>query len=465
MTLRGRLTLIFAGTVALLVVVGGQAMTRQLNQALDSSLDLSLAARADALAQQVGPDGSVSDFQDSGDRTESLIPPAERLAQVVGPDGRLVESSTAAAKGPLLTPAELDEARRRPVSVTSTLPTGEQVRLLAVPVSAGGDWPSVVVVGTSRTIGLGPVREFTAALRYGGPAVVTLAAVGGWMLAGAALRPVERMRRRAAAIVAGDTQTRLPVPEGNTELTRLAQTLNDLLGRMAGTIVSQRRFVADASHELRSPLTSLRAELELAAHPGRHRDELAAAIRAAATDTDRLIRLSEDLLVLARGDDARLELTCEWVELAAVIEEAVSAHRARAAAAGLMIATEVQPVTVLGDRLRIRQVLDNLIDNALRHAVGARTVTCVVRMGNGYARLIVEDDGPGFPAEFLPRAFRRFSRADPSRTSPGTGLGLAIVQALAHAHGGRVWATNRSVGGASVVVELPVDRPPPGQVS
>lgn len=458
MALRTRLALLFAAAVAALVTAGGGLLVHQLDTGLNSALDSSLTARADALAQQIGPDGTVADFQDGAGKG-SLLPANEVLAQVIGPTGVLVESSEGAGNHPLLTPAQLVSARRGSVAVTSSLGNKDEVRLLAVPVPDSGSPAMVVVVGTSRQVVLAAMDRVQTALWLGGPIAVLLGGLGAWLLAGAVLRPVERMRAQADHISAGDSDARLKVPARRDEIARLGETMNALLGRLQRALSQQRAFVADAGHELRTPLTMLRTELELAGRQGRDRDSLAAAVHAAALDTDRLIRLAENLLTLARADDAGVDLQREPVELDAIITEAASAVGAAARAANVVLDVEhLAAKTVNGDCDRLRQVVDNLLDNALRYAPPGTpiTVTLTATATPPRAVLQVLDRGPGFPPEFLPHAFDRFARADPARMDgAGAGLGLAIVASLVGAHGGTVTAGNRAGGGAIVRVELP----------
>ena len=459
MGLRSRLALLFAAATAGLVTAAGALLIHQLQTGLDSALDTSLTARADALAQQVGPDGAVADFQDNGGGNGSLLPPNETLAQVIAPSGALAESSEGAGNQPLLTPVQLATARTQVVAVTSTLAGGDEVRLLAVPVPDSGNPPVVVVVGSSRRVAMEGVNQVQTAFLVGGPATIILCGLGAWLVAGAVLRPVERMRVEAAEISANDSDARLMVPARRDEIARLGETINALLGRLQRALSQQRAFVADAGHELRTPLTMLRAELELAGRPGRDQDSLLAAVRAAATDTDRLIRLAEDLLTLARADDAQVNMRHEPLELDALVMDRVTRIAAGARTNDLRLDVEHLAVaTVVGDRDRLHQVVDNLLENALRYAPPGSTVTVTLSAPTTSALVILQilDEGPGFPLEFLPYAFDRFARADPARTDgSGTGLGLAIAARLVAAHGGTVTAGNRPTGGASVRVQLP----------
>jgi signal transduction histidine kinase len=262
------------------------------------------------------------------------------------------------------------------------------------------------------------------------------------------------MRRRAAAVTAAETSGRLPVPPGNDELARLGTTLNEMLARLETAFARERAFVADASHELRTPLAILRMELELALR-GRHtRAELEAAVQSAAEETDRLSRLAEDLLVIARSDQGRLPVRPEPLDADDVLRRVAGRFQTRARAEGRPLAPAPAPgVVVKADPARLEQALANLVDNALRYGDG--TVALSVRRQDGAVELHVSDEGPGFPPAFLPRAFERFSRADEARSGGSAGLGLAIASAVALAHGGTAHAENREAG-ADVWIALPV---------
>ena len=273
-----------------------------------------------------------------------------------------------------------------------------------------------------------------------GPLALLLAAFAGYRLAGAALRPVESMRREAAEISSETSGRRLPVPEARDEVRALGETLNEMLERLDEGLLRERRFVADAGHELRTPLALLRTELELALRRERSSEELTAAIRSAREEVERLIRLAEALLVLDRAGQAPLRL--ERLDA----RELLDAVARRFAARGVI---EVHGGgSFRADRHRLEQALSCLVDNALTHGEGTVRITAEPAMDQIVLR--VADEGVGFPADFLPHAFERFSRADEARASGGAGLGLAIVDAVARAHGGRA-----SAAGATVTLVLP----------
>jgi signal transduction histidine kinase len=225
-----------------------------------------------------------------------------------------------------------------------------------------------------------------------------------------------------------------------------------MLERLGEALEHERAFVADASHELRTPLAILRTELELALAEGRSPDELRAAIASAAEETDRLTQLSEDLLTIAQTERGELPLRLTRVDLTELLEGVRRRFQRRAAEDGREIEVAGPGLAIRGDRLRLDQAIGAVVDNALRYGDGA--VSLEVSAGNESIEIRVRDQGPGFPAEFLPRAFERFSRASSSRRDGGSGLGLAIVRTVMHAHGGEVDVGNWE-GGAEVRFTLP----------
>jgi two-component system OmpR family sensor kinase len=438
--IRVRLTATFALAMAVVLAAVGFVLYDHLASSLDRTIAQSLRARAadvSALVQQA----------DTGLRDSRLATGTTTgFAQVLDTRGRIFDQTPSLGKAPLLTPAQRVQAQSSPLIVDRGA-----VRLLATPVVAQGQ-RLVVVVGMP----LGTRNDALATLRtellVGGPAALFLASLIGYLIAAAALRPVERMRTRAAAISANRLSERLPVARSNDEVARLGETLNEMLGRLETALERERSFVADASHELRTPLAHLKAEVELALDSPRGRDELEDALRSVGSESDRLSQLAEGLLLLARVDNGALPIRRDDVDLDELLEGVATRFERRAAEAGRTIAVDGGGGRARIDRLRIEQALGNLIENALRH--GAGTVRVTASQSGDRLELQVADDGAGFPAGFAARAFERFSRADESRGGGGAGLGLAIVAAVAQAHDGTATAANVPGGGAQVSIRI-----------
>ena len=452
-----RLTVVFAGVMVAVLAATGLFLYVRLGAELDRTVEDGLRSRADdvaALARRSDrPQTQVSDARLT-DRDESL-------AQVIDARGRIVVEAPAASGRPVLTPEDLTRARRRTTIVDRKGLAGfggDPVRLLATPLN--GRRGSVVVVGTSIDDRQEALRDLVAQMLIGGPAALLLATLTAFAVARAALRPVEGMRRRAAAISAAEPGARLPVPATRDELSRLGETLNAMLVRLEAALAHERAFVADASHELRTPLAILKTELELAMDDDQHStEELEATIRSAAEETERLVRIAEDLLVLSSSEQGELPVISQVVEADALLATVRQRYATGAAQLGRPLETQVPAgMTLMADKLRLEQAVGNMVDNALRHGDGRVVLAAEER--DGRVELHVVDEGPGFAPEFLGRAFERFSRADAARSRGGTGLGLAVVDGIAVAHGGEAGVSNRASGGADVWLSVPRDGPP-----
>lgn len=443
-SLRGRLAVLFAlGSGALLAASSGflyAGLDRQLTAAVDSGL----RSRADDIEADVAA-GSVQVRQE------------EAFAQLVDERGDVVSSSRTIPEGRrVLTDAELAASRRGSATFERAVPgLARHARLLAEPVDAGGR-RLVVVVGTGLDAIERARRRLALALLLGSPVLVGALAGGGWALTGAALRPVRRMAEEAEEISLTEPGRRLPQPQGDDEIAELGRTLNAMLARIEASFARERSFVDDASHELRTPLSILRGELELALTHPQSAAETQAALRSALEEVDRLARIADDLLVLARASAGQLPLERADVDLAALARRVVRRlgdRKPTVTVTGREVVARVDP-------RKTEQVLTNLLDNARRHA--RRRVAVELAGSDGSVTLTVADDGPGFAPEVLPVAFHRFTRAGTSRgrDGGGAGLGLAIVAALVGAHGGAVEAANGGpLGGAVVRVRLPAPAP------
>jgi signal transduction histidine kinase len=437
--------------MAAVLALTGWFLYARLDSHLTTALDHNLLVRAQDVAALVDRPGATL-ATDAGSR---FVERGESYAELLTPSGRVLDATSALGGTNLLSRLELDRARRGPIySDRASVPgLDEPSRLLATPVERRGR-RLVLVVGLTRQDRVEALASLRDELLIAGPIALVLATLAGYVLAGLSLRPVESMRRRAAAISADTPGERLPVPETGDELQRLGETLNEMLARLEAALEREREFVADAGHELRTPLALLRTELELALRHAESPQELRDAVRRSTADVDRLGQLAEDLLLIARSDRGRLPLRLETVPAADLLGSVAHRFEWRAEEAGrTLTADAADRVTVLADRVRLEQALGNLVDNALRHGGGA--VRLSVSSSDGIVELHVRDEGGGFPPEFLGQAFERFARGDLARTQGGAGLGLSIVRAIAEAHGGSAHASNRDQGGADVWVAVP----------
>jgi signal transduction histidine kinase len=421
----------------------------QFQHEANTAVDSGLTSRADELAALVRREETNLGAH------QHLVGKADSFAEVLDPSGEVRDSSSVIGGADLLDDEELAAATRGPTFVDRGSVPGLDggARLLAVPVDTSTG-KRIVVVGTSTADTDETRTDLEQLLLIALPAALILASIAGYLLAAAALRPVEAMRARAEEISIAAPDERLPVPATRDEVARLGETLNEMLARLGDALARERAFVADAGHELRTPLAILRAELDLALARGRTPDELRAALASAAEETDRLTQLSEDLLTIAQTERGELPLRLEPTRLGEIFETVERRFSRRADETGRRIEVgEGGELEAEADSLRLDQAVGSLVDNALRY--GAGTIALAARRVGDAVEVHVTDEGPGFPPDFIPRAFERFSRA-PGAREGGSGLGLAIVATVAEAHGGAAHAANRPTGGADLWLVIPL---------
>jgi signal transduction histidine kinase len=448
---RVRLTAAFAVAMSLVLVGAGAFVYERLSNDLNESVTAGLAVRANAVVAAGSPAAGAAGEAEEG------------FARVLGPDGRVV-AAAGRVRGNVLSAAELVRARSgERVLVEQRVPGIEgTARILA----RAGRGSEIVVVGQSLQDRDDTLDSLVRSFAIGGPIAVLLASLLGYALAAAGLRPVEAMRRRAREVSLTRADERLPLPAARDEIRRLGETLNEMLDRLSRSFERERRFVADAGHELRTPVAVIKAELEGALRAGGHAPQVREALVTSVEECDHLAQLAEDLLILARSSEGQLPVQPEPLVLREQLERVARRFGDRAAERGRGITVDAgDEPSVYADELRLRQALGNLVDNALRYGKG-EIVLRARRAGPGLA-LEVADEGEGFTAAFAERAFERFARDELSRTREGAGLGLSIVRAIAEAHGGRAEVAGGA--GATVRVWLPDaphgTRSPPSAVS
>lgn len=442
-SLRARVTALFALGAATALCVGLVLLYVTLDRQLATALDAGLGARSDDLVAAVRA-GDVN------------VVESDPMAQLYAEDGRVVAASATLDGDRLLSDAQVREvdgptfATVRPGSDDGVTPG--RIRVLSTPVDA--ERTLSVAVPTEP---LEEARErLLLVLLLVGPLMIGMVALIGWSTVRAALRPVDLLTREAKAISSVHEPRRLPAMPGDDEIARLARTLDEMLVRLHVSFERERGFVDDASHELRTPIAVLRGELELALSAVDDRVETEHSLRAALRETERLSRLAEDLLLLARGRAGSLVVRNEPLDL---LDLVMAEGRRLGPGLGLSVSVTGEPAVVDGDPERLCQVVANALRNSSE--AGADCVAVDVRQDGGSVTLVVADDGPGLPSGILSSAFERFARGDQARTAgrSGAGLGLSIVQAIVSAHGGTVSVGNGPpLGGAVLTVRLPRPR-------
>jgi signal transduction histidine kinase len=419
--LRTRLMIIGVSGLAMALAVGVVVLYAALQLSVNSALDQQGRAAANQVAAMVN----------AGDVPDPIPVSGAQLIQVIDTQQRVVDTSVTADRlTPLLRPAEVDAAVAGAAVTVSGARAGLAGPLRVVAVQAGpAEQPQTVLVAVQ----VGDVNHSSTVLRtvllIGFPVLLLVLAAIAWRVIGWALRPVERLRSGAERISGSDDDLQLPVPVARDEIRALAQTLNGMLGRLAAARTRQRDFVADAAHELRSPLASMRTQLEVAQRLGEGGtlpDDLL-------QDVQRLTTIVDDLLLLARTDAGR-PVQRGTFDVQALLAEI--AERQTGAPTVQVVPGPDLPLTA--DREELRRAIGNLTDNAARYA--ASRVTLSAQRAGTVVRIAVIDDGPGIPLADRDRVFERFARLDGSRdrVTGGSGLGLTIVRELVGRAGGTV---------------------------
>ncbi len=445
-----------AATAVILVgsIVGSTVLIVLLQRTLTATVESNADARAAEVARLLTGSDTAGLARDLEQNTAE-----GQVVQVIDSNGAVVASSSLrAADRPLseLRPAA-GESLRATLETVRMLRTRDPFVITARGVSVGGH-TETIVIASSVAAQSESVETLLTYLLILVPAGGILVAIGMWVLVGRSLRPVERIRSRVAMIRSGRLGDRVPVPDSHDEIARLAVTMNEMLERLDKSQQVQHAFVSNASHELRSPLASLAASLDVVGDsPSGSRWATTRAVMT--SEVDRLARLVDDLLLLARTADLEPELRLEEVDLDDIVDQEVRRLRAHHQVA---VTATITPVRVWGDRGRLAQVVRNIVDNAARAAASA--VYVGVDTIDDEARIIVEDDGAGIPERQRDRVFERFVRLDDSRSrdSGGSGLGLAIVREIVAGHGGTVVIEDAPMGGARFIVLLPQGQPPVG---
>jgi signal transduction histidine kinase len=439
--------------VALAMALGAAVLLLLLQRALITTASDAADGRAADVASQVAEEGVGALGVDLAKTTR-----ASQIIQVLDKRGGIVAASSARAETVALTklrPAA-DTVQRAEVGEMPLLDDDHDYLIVARGVEYGGQTYTVVVASSVQTQ-RSTVAKVAEYLAIGFPVLLLVVGAASWMLAGRALRPVERIRRRVQGIESSDLTERVPVPQTDDEIARLATTMNEMLDRLQAGQATQRRFVADASHELRSPLATVTAGLEVIEPSARGQawQDLHRLMRG---EAERMRRLVENLLLLAKADDAAMPMHRAEVDLDDLVDAEVL--RLRQGNGRLKVLADVQPVRVHGDQLRLSQLVRNLVENAALAAHSAVRLSTTQR--DGQAILTIEDDGDGIPAEDRLRVFERFVRLDASRarSSGGSGLGLSIVQEIVKAHNGTVTLAAAATGGTTATVTLPLPPTP-----
>jgi heavy metal sensor kinase len=458
-TIRVRLTLWYVALLALILVAFCSVLYAGLARGIQAEADARLTIAAQQTLALVDIEGNRLD---EPVRPEYL--PDGAMVTIYNGRGERLFTSDQARVLPSLGRNEVREIRGPWVIESARAPDGAEWRLLTAPVlSEGQPVGAMQLARTQPEVGVA-LQNLLVLMALAAPATLLLATAGGLFLAGRALGPIDRLTRAAQAIGADDLTRRLDPPPQRDEIGRLALTFNSMLDRLERAFRRQRRFTADAAHELRTPLAMLASQVDVLLERPRPAAEYAHALASMREDMTRLNGLVSELLTLARADDGREALARERLAVGALVDDVLAAMIPLAEARGVHLARGADADAVVeGDQTRLTQLLVNLLDNAVKYTPAGGRVTVAVRREEPWVALEVADTGMGIAPEHLPYLFERFYRGDPARgrADGGAGLGLAISQWIVEAHGGQIAVASQPSQGATFTVRLPLAGDPP----
>jgi heavy metal sensor kinase len=459
-TITTRLTLWYVAVFGLILVVVDVVMYTVYASRLRGSVDDDLRSHADLLISGLsGETVELSDLFDDILAANSHPKPGYRGHQFIlaSSDSIVFETQDFTHPDTLLDRLRRESDDRFARGFHTLALRGAAYRMLVRDIEPGhGKGFQLIVVASLEKVNA-TLEYLRTLLLVIVPASLIAAGMGGWFMARRALAPVRVITATAAAISSTRLDQRVPVGRSDDELSQLAGTFNEMIARLDATFKSQQQFIADASHDLRTPLTVVQTELELLLFGAKSGGETREALERMLIEVDRLSRLASDLLLLARADARRLEIDARPFRVDELVLECAGQLRGLAERKRVLFRVGIdEPQEIGADESLLRRAIVNIFQNAIAYAPEGSAIEVAVARANGMLRIDVQDRGPGIPAEALPRIFDRFYRVDADRRGTGTGLGLAIVRTVVEAHGGRVEAASEPGRGTKISLLLPV---------
>lgn len=461
-SIRVRLTLWYGSALALILVLFAVSlylvMSRALREQVDASLDEAAAVAIRTLGEhRFGPFLIFEDL--SQDFPEIAL--LDKFFQIFGPAGQVtIQSANIQSREiPLSQPSFRASLEGHSTFESVQFENGVPLRLLSVPIRQGDRLVNILRVGTSLQSTNRMLHRLLVGLYIASPLALLVSLGGGWFLAGRALRPVHAITKAAQRIAAGDWTQRIRTPHSNDEIGQLASTFNDMIGRLEVSFRQIRQFSADASHELRTPLTITKGETELALRRPRQAEDYRVVLESNLEEIDRMSRIVDELLFLSRADLGEIKLKMVPVQLDDLVREIQQQAQVLGEEHHIQTVLEVvEPVVVQGDDLRLRELLLNLLDNAVKYSQKGQTVELSLTVSGGQGKLVIRDHGIGIAPEDQERVFDRFYRTDEARAhaAKGTGLGLSICKWIVEVHHGTIEMKSTTQGGSCFTVCLPL---------
>ncbi len=472
LSLRLQLTVWYTTAFAVLLLLTGAVFYQYLESSLEASVDTDLQLRAQQIAGSLVLQQGRLLLHDLTIALPGLdtVPPTQdhsaadvnagTLVRLLDAHGALLGETPAFRKLRVPSASVTQSLQGTPWQGTILSASDQEVRLYSLQLVSEGKLVAVIQVGVSLTQLHMLLHQLVAALLIVGFLVLAFCAAGSYWLATHSFAPIQQLAETARKIKGGDLHQRVPVPSIRDEVQYLAVTLNEMLESLDQSFSRQRRFVADASHELRTPVAVIRNKADVALLHPRTPQEYCTVLQSISAETRRLSHLISDLLALARGDEGQVQWEDEPVRLDWLVESVVASAQGLAHERGIQLSVqESEPITLIGDETRLIQVIMNLLDNAIRYTHAGGHVQVSLSASASHAQLVVRDTGIGIAPEHLPHIFERFYRADPSRKrtgSSGTGLGLAIVEWIVRKYAGSVMVSSQVGQGSCFTVVLPL---------
>ncbi len=465
MPLRVRLTLWYGTALALVLIVFSVVLYVITARSLRDTVDESLEETATTAVRSLEARGFLPLIDD--DELLSQFPELTRIDkffQIFSPSGTItIRSPNIQQHEVPLSATALDAAfAGQSIFESAKYPKEPPLRLISVPIMYRGNLLYIVQVGTSMESVGETLQRFLVLLIVAIPIALAVSLAGGWFLAGRALRPVDKITLAAQRIAAGDLSQRLSMPAAHDEIGRLAATFNNMIGRLDTSFRQIRQFTSDASHELRTPLTVMKGETDLVLRRPRPLEDYQSVLESNLEEIDRMTRIVDELLFLSRADMGEIKMELLPIAMEALVEDV---HRqamvlAQDRTIEVVLGT-VMPAVVQGDDLRLRELLLNLVENAMKYSHAGGKVEISLLNDGREARLSVTDHGIGIAPDDHKKIFHRFFRTDVARahTKKGTGLGLAICAWIADLHKGRVEVKSDLGQGSTFTVILPIASP------
>jgi heavy metal sensor kinase len=460
-TIRTKLTLWYAGSVGVISLLGTLLLYYGFLYVSSRSIDIFLREEAEALGNYLAlsPRANAQTYIAQLVAEKDVFSGHRKYVQLRDGKGAVIERSTTLKDRDLPFPTQTGIQPREEVFATIAFPDVLAVRLITLPiVSRSGD-AFFVQEGVSLEGEYTFLRNLRAALFFFLPGMLGLSILSGRLMARRVLQPIETITREAQTIEAQDLTRRLPVVNPQDEIGQLVGVLNSLLSHLEGAFTQTRQFTADAAHELRTPLAVLRCGMEVIMTRARCVEEYQEALSTSIDEVSRLSRIVDNLFLLARADAGSQEFTWGLVDLRALVQEVYEQAELMAEVKGLRISLRTDgEICVQGDYVRLKQLVLNLIDNAVKYTSAGGAIRLAVDREEGWAKIVVEDTGIGIPAQALPHIFARFYRVDKARSldTGGGGLGLSICQWVTQAHGGQITVRSQIEAGSTFVVSLPL---------